>query len=51
MEVDFDDGVVCLDYDDNIGEDDKAGGDHDDHGGTLLEFNIQPTTEVIEQDT
>ena len=32
MEVDFDDGVVCLDYDDNIGEDDKAGGDHDDDG-------------------
>ena len=39
MEVDFDDGVVCLDYDDNIGEDDKAGGD-DDGRVTLLEFNI-----------
>ena len=46
MEVDLDDGVVCLDYGANIGEDDKAGGDHDDDGGTLLEFNIQPTTEV-----
>ena len=30
MEVDLDDGVVYLDYGDNIGEDDKAGGDHDD---------------------
>ena len=40
MEVDLDDGVVCLDYGANIGEDDKAGGDHDDDGGTLLELNI-----------
>ena len=40
MEVDLDDSVVYLDYGDNIGEDDKAGGDHDDDGGTLLEFNI-----------
>ena len=31
---------VDLDYGDNIGEDDKAGGDHDDDGGTLLELNI-----------
>ena len=30
MEVDLDDGVVCLDYGANIGEDDKAGGDLDD---------------------
>ena len=38
MEVDFDDWVVYLDYGGNIGEDDKAGGDH--------QFNIQPTIEV-----
>ena len=45
MEVDLDDGVVCLDYGANIGEDDKAGGDDDDRV-TLLEFNIQPSIEV-----
>ena len=42
MEVDLDDSVVYLDYGDNIGEDDKAGGD----GGTLLQFNIQSTSKV-----
>ena len=33
MEVDLDDGVVYLDYGGNIGEDDKAGGDHDNDIG------------------
>ena len=36
MEVDFDDGVVYLDYGGTIGDDDKAGGDHDDDRVTLI---------------